>query len=507
MMTAARRPSTAPKAIASAVMSSRPSPGTVPPRNTTVTPSRVTSALTTAIARPNGTAHSSARDDLRGRRARRPRRPRVTASSVASSSGCSNDSAAAPSVRHQTRGDARAGGVERARAPLVDRGDHGATPCRPVMARSPGGRQRRVGAALDREREVLRQALLGQRGGGRGHADLVGPGHDPGRRLRLDARRRHEAGPGAQRARRAAVGVEHHDRVAGAGRLGEHAGGARPALEPARDRVLAHVRPAADDHAQHLLARRLLEHRARDGLHAGLLEPRRHLVARALDVARADEPDREALALQAGRERLRERADHRGDPLRRLPRVVVPPDALAGAEPALGRPHRHLDAVDVVEPVGAPAVHATALHAVDLLHEAAAVAGVDVVGRLEHAHRRVALGGDLLVDALVQALAAEVARHGERDLAGRLALAEAAAGHGEAEQERQPSHPTVTSTREGWHEPVARGLQPLLARLGRHGEDGRAGGVRDRRRRAEPHGRARDRDPPAVVVVAAHGRR
>src|SRR5688572_20777048 len=45
----------------------------------------------------------------------------------------------------------------------------------------------------------------------------------------------------------------------------------------------------------------------------------------------------------------------------------------------------------------------------------------------------------------------------------------------------------------------------MLARLGGHGEDGGAGRVRDRGRRAERDRRALDRDAPALVVIAADG--
>ena len=306
--------------------------------------------------------------------------------------------------------------------------------------------------------KLLLEALLGERRGSRRHADLVGAGDDPGRRLALDGRGGDEPRAGAQRAHRLAVGVEHDDGVAGAGRPGEDAGRRRAALEPAGDGVAPHVGPAADDHAQHLLPRRLLEHRARHRLHARVQQAGGDLVARALGVARADEADGEALALEAGRERLGERADHRRDALGSLPVVVVPPHALAGRHATLGRPHGRLDAVHVVEPVDPAAVGATAADAVDLLHEPAAVARVDLVAVLQQPHHGVALGGGLLLGALVQRLAAEVARDGERGVAAGGALTEAAArrkrGNREQREKEQPPHRTVTVTGNARTEPA-----------------------------------------------------
>ena len=143
--------------------------------------------------------------------------------------------------------------------------------------------------------------------------------------------------------------------------------------------------------------------------------------------------------------------DDRRDPLGGAPHVVVPPDALAGAQATLGGPDGRLDPVDVVEPVRGPPAGAPAGQPVDLLHEPAAVPRLHVVVALQQPHHGVALGGGLRVDALVQGLGAEVARHRERHLAGGLALAEAAAGDGTddraQEQEDEPPHPAIDTFR------------------------------------------------------------
>ena len=83
------------------------------------------------------------------------------------------------------------------------------------------------------------------------------------------------------------------------------------------------------------------------------------------------------------------------------------------------------DPVDVVEPVDRPAVLATARDAVDLLHEAAAVAGLDVEVALQHPHHRLA-ARDRVGRAGADLARAEVARDGERR-AALLALARAQA--------------------------------------------------------------------------------
>ena len=92
-----------------------------------------------------------------------------------------------------------------------------------------------------------------------------------------------------------------------------------------------------------------------------------------------------------GAERLGEGADDGRDAHRGLPAVVVPPDAVAGVELALARALGGLDAVDVVEPVDAAAVLAPAGDAVDLLHEVAAEARLDVERALQQPHHRLAL--------------------------------------------------------------------------------------------------------------------
>ena len=150
------------------------------------------------------------------------------------------------------------------------------------------------------------------------------PADDPRRRLRLDARRRHQPGAAAQRPH----GLARCRRAARSRRRCWSAA-RRPRSTPARARASArpgraNLGPAAHDHAQDLLAAGLLERRARELLDAGVLEPRLHFVARALVVGLAHEPHREPLAVGAGPERLRERRRR--------------PPARAGRPPTRGGP-------------------------------------------------------------------------------------------------------------------------------------------------------------------------
>ena len=82
--------------------------------------------------------------------------------------------------------------------------------------------------------------------------------------------------------------------------------------------------------------------------------------------------------------------------------------SLRSAAPLLG-----LDAVDVVEPVDLAAALAPARHAVDLLHEAAAVAGLDLELALQQAHHRLAVA-QALDRVPPERHVAEVARDGQR---------------------------------------------------------------------------------------------
>src|SRR5439155_186294 len=119
--------------------------------------------------------------------------------------------------------------------------------------------------------------------------------------------------------------------------------------------------------------------------------------------------------------------DDRGDAHRDLPVVVVPPDAVAAVDLALRGSLLRLDAVDVVEPVDAPAGLQAARDAVDRLHEAASEARVDVVeAALQQLHHGLVL--DALRLARLERGVAEVARHGDRDVSGPLPRPQAAAG-------------------------------------------------------------------------------
>ena len=206
-------------------------------------------------------------------------------------------------------------------------------------------------------------------------ADVVGAGHDPGRRLpprrssRPRARRRRAAC--ARAARRSSSSAM----ASPVARPREHAARLRPALEPAHDRVAPDVGPAADDDAQDLLAGGLLERRAR-ALHAGVLEPLCDLVARRS--ASPAHTIRTGNRLPRARsERLRERAHHRRVALRRLPRGG-PTTRARRRRPGARPPRRAPRSVHVVEPVDPPAALATAADSVDLLHEPAAVARLDL---------------------------------------------------------------------------------------------------------------------------------
>src|SRR5215217_1195240 len=318
----------------------------------------------------------------------------------------------------------------------------------------------RHGAPL-RDREVVLQLVLGQRRGGRGDARVVDAGDDPGRLLGLDLRRGEQAAAGAELARDAALLVEQVDPVAGLRGLGEHArlGGTR--LELAGRRVAPDLRPRADDHAQHLAPCGLLEHGAGGVGDARVAEPGLDLVAGALLVAaEADDPHRQLAALDARHERLGERADDGRDAHRGAPVVVVPPDPVPGLDAALAGADPRLDPVDVEEPVDAAAALAPARDAVDLLHEVAAIARLDLEVAPEQPHHRVALAhaGDAVA---ADRLRAEVPRDGQRALARRLLpRAETAAGRGRGEHgedgdggEGAP-HPARTSFGNAWTMPA-----------------------------------------------------
>src|SRR5215208_4152374 len=262
-----------------------------------------------------------------------------------------------------------------------------------------GHRERHRAPLLDRDREVVLQLVLAQRRGRGGDPRRVDAGDDPGRLLGLDPRRGEQAAARPERARDAALLVEHVDSVAGLRGPREHARLDGPGLELAGRGVAPDLRPRTDEQAQHLAPGGLLEHRAGHAGDARVAQPGLHLVAGAfLVAAEADHAHRQLAPLAAGQERLRERAHHRRDAHRSTPVVVVPPDPVAGLHPALAGTDAGLDPVDVVEPVDAAAALAPARDAVDLLHEVAAVAGLDLEVPLQEPHHGLALAhaGDRL---------------------------------------------------------------------------------------------------------------
>ena len=193
---------------------------------------------------------------------------------------------------------------------------------------------------VDREREVVAQLVLGQRGGRGGDADVVGAGDHPGRVLVRVARSR-RPGPSPRRACArtwpsgsiSAIDAPDGDGLANTPETAGPSSSWRAAMSlrtsdhlPTRMRSTS---PGEDSRFERATLR-----------HARVAQPLLDLVARAALAAEADEPDRQLLAVLAGPERLRERADDRRDAHRGLPVVVVPPDAVAGVELALARARR-----------------------------------------------------------------------------------------------------------------------------------------------------------------------
>ena len=92
---------------------------------------------------------------------------------------------------------------------------------------------------------------------------------------------------------------------------------------------------------------------------------------------------------------------------------MVPPDALAVGRLVVGGADGRLDAVHVIEPVGAPPVLAAAREAVYRLHEAAAVARLQLRAAVERAQDGVRL---VDLDRLVaEHLGAAIAADGQLD--------------------------------------------------------------------------------------------
>src|SRR5262249_19948817 len=180
---------------------------------------------------------------------------------------------------------------------------------------------------------------------------------------------------------------------------------------------------------------------------ARLLEPLLDLVARAARVAQTHQPDRQLLAADARLERLRERADHRRDPLRGAPVVVIPPHAVAGLDLVVGGAVGRLDALDVIEPADLPPLRAAARHAVDLLHEAAAVLRLDREVALQQPHHGVAGARGLALGGRELGVP-EVLRDPDRDLAARRRAGPESAARGkQRKKDGEALHRTVNTTR------------------------------------------------------------
>src|SRR5205807_5929996 len=115
-------------------------------------------------------------------------------------------------------------------------------------------------------------------------------------------------------------------------------------------------------------------------------------------------------AAVAVHEWLRVGTDDARKPHRRLPAVEIPLDAIARRQREVRGPDARLDAVDVEEPVHLRGP--VAREPVDRMDEAAAVARLHPVGRLEEAHDGVALV-DVHEAGGLEVLAPEVAGHVE----------------------------------------------------------------------------------------------
>ena len=159
---------------------------------------------------------------------------------------------------------------------------------------------------------VAQPILVDRRGGGR-DTDLVGAGHHPRGLLVLEARGCDQAAARAERAQHAASRLDQGEPAPAAVKAREDPGHRRPALDPLRCGVAAHVGPAPDDDPRQPGPRLLADHGGAAPFHPGERQALAHLLARAAAVGSAVDPQRQALALAAGQKRLRERADDRGD--------------------------------------------------------------------------------------------------------------------------------------------------------------------------------------------------
>ena len=329
---------------------------------------------------------------------------------------------------------ARPGGVQRA---ARERGGGRRSRSRRVE------RERDSAAGLDREREVEAEPVLGQRAAAAAHADVVGARDQPGRRVLLGSASRRRArrlgracAPSARPGRSARSGCRPRSawrtrrrppalpRAGGRRCPGARRTSARPGC--------AAPRPTEDSRFERAtLGTPASPSRVTTSSHERSSEPRQtSLIGSFLPAW----PERNG----SGKE-----PTTAGTRIARLPAVVVPPDAVARVELALAGALGRLDAVDVVEPVDPAAVLAAAGDAVDLLHEVAAEARLDVERALQQPHHRLALAR-LLAAGRGHPGLAEVLRdgHGDRpaglDVGGPEAAAREQRG-GEEDGERASS--------------------------------------------------------------------
>ena len=333
----------------------------------------------TGRASASASSHRAARPAQRDRGGDHRRQQRDAARA-----GCSNDSADQREHHAPQRRD-------RPRAPRAA-GSRGAGRSRTVPARwSTGSDTGRP--FVDGEREAVAEHVLGERGGRRRDARRVGAGDDPGRLLARRSRRGDQPAAGAERPRRAAAS----GRAARSRRRGSSGRANTPDAARAAPRAGARRRPRArcahgpTSIRSSLAAGGPLE-RPSAAESVTPASPSRSLDLVA-DVARRRRRTRSAPAAclpstpcdgtARGRSRRpRARAA-------RAPVVVVPPDPVAGRDLARGRAHRtpRCRSRSRTSRPGRPPSRPPR-EPVDLLDEAAAVAGLDVEVALQQPHDR-----------------------------------------------------------------------------------------------------------------------
>ena len=287
-------------------------------------------------------------------------------------------------------------------------------------------------SAVGGDREAVLQALAEQLGRS-SDARLIGPGHHPGRRAVVGPERSHQPRAAPEAPGDLGALIQKSEKgAAGAAEAGEHTAALGALGEQACIGVAPDLRPGPDEHGDLTPGGRRLRLTRRHKITSPLKDLRTRILEafgdRQAELAGAGAKDRSAIPIpvEPMHERFGPGADHSRHPHRRGPVVVVPPDPFAVAELVLGGANRRLDPVHVEEPVAGAAVRPPAGDAVDRLDEAAAVPGLDLGASVKEAEDGVGLGDRVpLVD---QNLGAEVATHGQLDLAGVLAWPDPAAG-------------------------------------------------------------------------------